>query len=263
MNIVLQWLARQAVAFYLFALVGALLYTFAALANRRRLQAAQFSLEREITRQKMIRAWVIAGLFLLLGVMVFITSSYLVPTLPGLETPPPPLQAGLTPQPTATPTAPPTATPTLAPLVTEPAEEDANNAAPPEEVEPAPIETPTPTPTPLPPAEPPNCPSPDVQIIAPAAGSTLSGATGAVEVRGTARINAFAYYKFEVQFPGSNSSNFVAQFEQPVESGVLGYWDIGNPESYPAGGPYRFRLVTVDIYGNTQSCVIPVYISQP
>jgi hypothetical protein len=96
-----------------------------------------------------------------------------------------------------------------------------------------------------------------VQIIAPAAAATVSGI---VEIRGTATINSFGYYKFEVQFPGSDTLNFIQQFDTPVENGILGYWDISNPQSYPSGGPYRFRLVAVDVYGNTTNCIIPLYI---
>jgi hypothetical protein len=258
MNVVLQWLARQAIAFYLVALLGALTYVFMALAARRRKAAAQFSLEREIEQQKIVRAWLMAGLFLFLGLMVFAVTTYLVPTLPDVEATRVAPEAGLTPLPTHTP--PPTRT--ITPTLTTTVETVPGDSTPTPEAA-APTPTPTPTATPLPTAEPPNCPSPDVQIAAPAAGSTLSGANAPIEIRGTAQINAFAYYKFEVQFPESDAPNFIAQFNQPVENGVLGYWDIANPENYPAGGPYRFRLVAVDIYGNTQSCVIPVYISHP
>lgn len=260
MNVVLDWLARQAFALYLVCLIGFAIYVVAAITARRRRAAAQFSLEREVTERQIRRSWIMAGLFLLLGVLIFLISSYLVPALPAMETATPPLEAGLTPQPpvTATPTMTPTQSlPTLTPTPLGEAVEGEATQPPEEEITP----TPTPvTPTPLPTAEPPNCPSPDVQIISPATGSTLT--EDLVEVRGTATINSFAYYKFEVQFPGSDTPNFIEQFDSPVENGVLGYWDISNATSYPSGGPYRFRLVAVDIYGNTQNCVIPVYINQ-
>jgi len=256
MNVLLQWLARQEMLFYLVCLIGMAAYIVAALASRRRLRAAQFSLEQKIIRQKMIRAWITAGLFLLLGGLIFLISRFVIPEIPASETPTPPLEAGLTPQPTATSTALPTATPTLPPLATEvPAEGEAEATAPAGPA--AAPATATLTVTPLPTAEPPVCPSPNVQIIAPAAGSQIGGV---VEIRGTATTNAFAYYKFEVVFPGSETPNFISQFDSPVENGILGYWDIADPMRYPAGGPYRFRLVTVDIYGNTTTCVIPLYI---
>jgi hypothetical protein len=48
-----------------------------------------------------------------------------------------------------------------------------------------------------------------------------------------------------------------------VINGFLGTWDISDPSRYPPGGPYRFQLVVVDIYGNTTTCTIPVDIVAP
>lgn len=255
---ILEWLARQAVLFYLACGVGAVAYIVAALAARRRNEAAQFSLEREITQQQQLRAWVMVGLFVALGLVVFAVSAVYMPGR-SPSTPEPPQQAGITPIPTATPTPLPTAT--LAPLTVTPNGVDGAGApgTPPAgatATAPAPTETPRPTPTALPPLEPPNCPSPDVQITAPVAGSSVKGT---VEVWGTAQINSFAYYKFEIQFQGASTSNFIAQFERPISSSILGYWTITG--EYPVGGPHRFRLVVVDVYGNTTNCIIPVFIS--
>lgn len=255
----LEWLARQAMLFYVACGVGASAYVLVALAARRRAAAAQFTLERELTQQQQTRAWVMVGLFVVLGLVIFAVQALYgtggIPTTP----PPSPPPVGITPLPTATPTPAPTPTPTLA---TPPFEGEAptatltgpvSNATP---TAATPTETPAPTATPLPPLEPPNCPSPDVQITAPVAGSSVKGT---VEVWGTAQINAFAYYKFEIQFQGSTMPNFIAQFERPVSNGILGYWTI--TEQYPVGGPHRFRLVAVDIYGNTTNCIIPIFIN--
>ncbi|MBN1921365.1 MAG: hypothetical protein JW892_08985 [Anaerolineae bacterium] len=258
METVLNWLARQAVLFYAACGLGALVYVFMALAARRRAQAAQFSLEREITRQQQTRAWVMVGLFVALGLLVFAVRMLTAPEQ-ALTPPEPPQQlAGITPVPTAT------ATPTAIPITpaavltgtvvaTAPGLQATATAA---ASAATPTVTPAPTVTPLSPLEPPNCPSPDVQITAPVAGSSVKGT---VEVWGTAEINSFAYYKFEIQFQGSSTPNFIAQFERPVSSGILGYWTI--TAEYPVGGPHRFRLVAVDVYGNTTNCIIPVFIS--
>ena len=259
MTAILEWLARQAVLFYAACGVGAVAYAIAALAARRRGEAAQFSLEREITQQQQGRAWVMAGLFVVLGLVVFGVQAMFSPNQ--VQSTPEPLQplAGITPLPTQTPTPLPTATPTIpAATADEPENINAPTAAPANATPtaPAPTETPAPVPTPLPPLEPPNCPSPDVQVTAPVAGSSVRGT---VEVWGTAQINSFAYYKFEIQFQGSSTPNFIAQFERPVSNGILGYWPITG--EYPVGGPHRFRLVVVDVYGNTTNCIIPVFIS--
>ncbi|MBN1259563.1 MAG: hypothetical protein JXB35_02680 [Anaerolineae bacterium] len=259
MTVVLQWLAGRAIAVYLVCLIGAVAYAIVALTARRRLLAAHFSLEREVIRQQVTRAWLMMGLFIALGVTIFLVSTYFVPTLPSPEIATETLVAGLTPRPTSTPTPSPTATAPLPTITPGPGAEA--TTAPPPATEEAVVATlaPTPTsaPTARPTAPPPQCPSPDVQIIAPVAGSTLNGI---VEVWGTAKSNAFAYYKFEVQFLGAASPNFVAQFDAPVENGILGYWEI-TPQ-YPEGGPHQLRLVVVDIYGNTTNCIIPVYFRQ-
>lgn len=250
MTVVLNWLAQQTLPIYIVSFLGVAAYVAAALAAQRRQRLSQFSLERDINRQQALRFWVMAGLFLMLGVLVFGVTSYFVPTLPAVATETPVVGVGLTAVPTMTST--PTITPTPSPtseLTGTPGAEEQDEPSP----------TPSPTPEAVETAVPPDCPSLDVQISLPLAGSNLSGL---VEVRGTARVNSFAYYKFEVQFPGSDSLNFIAQFESPVENGILGYWDVSNTELYPSGGPYRFRLVTVDVYGNATSCIIPVYLTQ-
>ncbi len=259
MNVVLQWLAQQSYLLYLVCLIGAIGYGAAALAARRQQEAAQFLLERELTKHRMGRAWVMAGLFVGLGVLIFAVSRYVTPNIPPVTLEPPTSEVGITPQPTATSTAEPTATPTLTSITLEAEATPGEINITPGVSTPTPTPTPTPEPTPLPPAPPPNCPSPDVQISAPVAGGAVGGI---IEVRGTATINAFAYYKFEVEFPGSTTPNFISQFATPVENGILGYWDVSNRGSYPNGGPYSLRLVAVDIYGNTTNCIIPVYIQQ-
>lgn len=255
MATILDWLARQAVLFYIACGIGAVVYVFLASAAHRRLRAARFSLEREVTQRQERRAWVMVGLFVALGLLVFGITVLRPAEQVALTPEPTQLAAGITPVPTATATPAPTATPTL---TAENTAVETPGAPSPTPTAGAVTETPTvaPTATPLPPLEPPNCPSPDVQITAPVAGSSVKGT---VEVWGTAQINSFAYYKFEIQFQGANTPNFIAQFDRPVSSGILGYWTITG--DYPVGGPHRFRLVVVDVYGNTTDCVIPVFIS--
>lgn len=256
---ILDWLARQAIFFYLACGIGVVVYFSLALAARRRGASVQFSLEREITQNQQTRAWVMMGLFVALGLLIFAVSVFTLPDETPV-TPEPPVQvAGITPIPTATWTPSPTSAPTVVndtegglatPGLPAAVTATATVAAA------MPTVTSTPAATPLPPLEPPNCPSPDVQITAPVAGSSVKGT---VEVWGTAQINSFAYYKFEIQFQGSSTPGFIAQFERPVSGGILGYWNITS--EYPVGGPHRFRLVVVDVYGNTTNCIIPIFIS--
>ena len=258
MTIVLAWLSRQALLIYLVCLVGAIAYVVTAVSAKRRREAAQFSLERDIYQQRLSRAWLMAALFLALGGVVFLVRTFVIPPLPEpVQVTPTALVGLFTPTPTSIAVQPPgaltaTAVLTLTEVVTPVI------VASPEAVA---TDTPTPSPTSVPQALfQPDCPSSNAQLTLPVAGSSLSGV---VEVEGTATTNAFSYYKFEVRFPGSDTPNFISQYNTPVENGVLGAWDISDPSRYPSGGPYRFQLVVVDIYGNTTTCTVPVNIVSP
>ncbi len=260
MNVVLSWLGQQALLIYLACLLGALAYLFIAISAKRKRDYAQFSLEREVYRRRMSRAGMMAALFLALGGMVFLIRTFVFPTLPATETAAPtPGNVGLfTPTPSPTPTPPSALTIQSTAPVTASGNMTTSVVATPAVV---PTDTPIPTATPIPEADfQPECPSPNAQMTFPLAGSDVSGV---VEVQGTADVNAFSYYKFEVLFPGADMPTDIAQYNVPVENGQLGTWDVSNTERYPPGGPYRLRLVVVDIYGNTTLCTIPVNVVAP
>lgn len=80
---------------------------------------------------------------------------------------------------------------------------------------------------------------------------------GVVEVRGSAYIDNFDYYKFEYRHSGATEWAFIESFKDTVADGVLGVWDTS---SLPAGA-YKFRLVVVDKTGNyPEPCEVPVTI---
>lgn len=248
MKVVLVWLGQQVIWISLICMGGAVGYIAVALSSRRKHKTAQFTLEREVYQQRTTRAWLTAMLFLILagtilGISIVWNPSSIEPEnttatpVSGLFT--------LTPEQTnASSTL--TASSPITQVVVEAPELQGTPA----------LVTATPVPANM---MQPDCPNPDAQVTFPIAGEDLSGI---VEVRGTARINAFSYYRFEVKFPGSDIPNFISQYNQPVDDEVLGIWDISNETNYPAGGPYRFQLVVVDIYGNTTLCTIPVNIVQ-
>lgn len=255
MTVILDWLSQQVIWISLICLIGALGYMVTATAAKRRRDIAQFTLEREVYHQRMARAWLVAALFLILAATVFLISIFWLPTpaendgasgtpSSGLFTSTPPARL-----PTAAlPSGALSATGVLTQVVVD-------------EPNPAGTVTPLAAATPVP-AEmmEPDCPDPGAQLTFPVAGSDIAGV---VEVLGTAGINAFSYYRFEVKFPGSETPNFIAQYNEAVENGSLGVWDVTNTDIYPPGGPYRFQLVVVDIYGNTTTCTIPVNIVEP
>ncbi|MGC9347150.1 MAG: hypothetical protein ACP5JG_03335 [Anaerolineae bacterium] len=247
MTVILDWLSQQVIWISLICLIGAVGYIITAISAKRRRDISQFSLERDIYHQRMTRAWLVAGLFLALAGTVFIVSMIWFPAEADEEPAPATPRSGLF---TLTPPAT-TAGGTLA--ATGPLTQVIVSAP-----EPLGTVTPVPTFTPVPPElMQPDCPDPGAQLTFPVAGSDLSGI---LEVLGTARVNAFSYYRFDVEFPGAETPNFVAQYDEAVENGVLGTWDVSDPGRYPPGGPYRFQLVVVDIYGNTTTCTIPVNI---
>ncbi len=259
MTVILSWLGRQALWGGVICLLGALGYGITAISMRRQRDIAQFSLERDSYQQRMVRAWMMTLLFLLLGGVLLIVRAFVLPSLPVTTVSTPTVGVGLF---TATPAplggagratvvnsaAPLTATAVITPVIV---------AVAPATLTPTPAAKPTPGP---PAAYQPDCPSPEAQLTLPTAGGNLAGE---VRVEGTANTNAFSYYKFEVQFPGSDTPNFISQYNTPVLNGFLGMWDVSDPNRYPAGGPYLFQLVVVDIYGNTTTCTVPVNIVAP
>lgn len=250
MTVVLAWLSQQAFFIYAICLIGAIGYLMAAASARRRRDVSQFSLEREVHQQRMSRAGVMATLSLTLGGLVFIIRTFVLPPLPLTPTPTPTVGVGLhTPVPrTATATAPLTAATVISSVVIS---------------APTPVAGQTPDASPTPPSQEatlPDCPYPESQITAPVAGSKLSGQ---VAIYGTAKVNAFSYYKFEVRFPGSDTPNFISQYTQSVENEYLGSWDVSDAARFPPGGLYYFQLVVVDLYGNTTTCTVPVEIVAP
>ena len=233
-------LAPFIVWLYPIGIVILLIYLRGWLLASRDLRASLFTLERETAMQRMRRS--AAGAFCVFGVLVglFVAQFFLgrtfdlnelirpTPTpgliIPGMSTatpatPGPTRVAEMrSPAPMTSPTA--TRRPTLA----------------------TPTAAPSPTATPPPPA---NCPTPGVQITQPGNGAHVSGR---VDIRGTANIPNFSFYKVEIGL-GDHPSRWTSISDlhhTPVTDGFL---DVLDASSLPAG-TYSLRLVVVDITGN-------------
>lgn len=116
--------------------------------------------------------------------------------------------------------------------------------------------TPTPESRPTPTPPPPACPNLAVHITSPGIGANLGGI---VEVRGTAAINNFWYYKLEW---GNGESPrdwyWITAAYEPVVEGGLGNWDT----SLLPPGVYTLRLLVVDNTGNfPEPCGVTVNIT--
>jgi hypothetical protein len=99
------------------------------------------------------------------------------------------------------------------------------------------------------------CTNPLATLTSPQPDETLSGT---VDVKGTANIANFAFYKYEFRLANSSDTwQAVSAGTTPVVDDLLGRWDT----SLVLTGDYDFRLVVTDTSGNAPlPCVIRVHI---
>jgi hypothetical protein len=220
-------------ALYLYAICLLLLIPFLSEFQRaRRDRQSIFPLEKENATKRLRRA--LFGMALLGAIAggIYYISSYVEPTVAVVDETPTatPTTSILFATPTNSP-APPTETPTVTPTVTR-------------RPRPTPQEPAEPTDTPTPQVAAPSCPNPGVRITSPGVNAVLSGT---VEIRGSANLESFGYYKFEFQsLSTADEWHHVYTGEQPVTDGVLGHWNV---DPLP-DGVYLFQLVVVDATGN-------------
>ncbi|MCS7286120.1 MAG: hypothetical protein RMK30_02675 [Anaerolineae bacterium] len=240
MSILIEILAKNTHWLWLLCIIWAIYNLRQAFLARRERKAARFSLEKEAAQARLYRTWGwSAALFFFLGFTLYLQLAI----SPGLENPPPAQESASNVLPLPTPT--PTPKPTPTPIPTPP-----RPPTPPMIYFPTPELTPTPTP--LPP-----CPNPGVVITSPGVNATIRGP---VEIKGTANIPNFQFYKLEFG-AGQNPQlwSFILSGNTPVVGGTLGIWD---PSPLPPG-EYRLRLVVVDITGNyPPPCEIPIRIQR-
>jgi len=115
---------------------------------------------------------------------------------------------------------------------------------------------PAPSPTLTPALQPPDCPHPQARITLPRVNQVIQDQ---VMVEGSADIENLGYYKFEFRRQDVEDEwHWTASFEQSVEEGELGLWQVSHlPE-----GPYILRLTVVNRQGNYPfpPCDVPVQI---
>ena len=218
--------------------LGILFYIGRAIMAHREKSRSIFTLEKEAAASTRLRSIGMVFVLLILAAAFYSTATYLEPNLDfEIESEPTPTVSLL--QPTSTPTTgPPTITPTPRPTRTR-----------------RPTQTPEVTLTPTPkPVVLPNCPNPLARLTNPTVNAVLKGA---VEFRGSANIDNFDFYKFELRAAGATDWSTLEMFKEPVADGFLGTW---NTSALPAGA-YTFRLVVVDKTGNyPEPCEVHVTI---
>ena len=96
-----------------------------------------------------------------------------------------------------------------------------------------------------------------VMIASPQNGQEVSGV---VEVMGTADIQNFGFYKFEMKRTEENAWQTIQAGNIPVKEGKLGDWDTRRLSP----GEYQLALVVVDNMAKSlQPCIIAVRVSSP
>jgi hypothetical protein len=253
----LRLLGPYVVWLYPIGVLILLVYLRAWLLAGRDLRASLFSLEREVAVARMRRA--AGGAFTTFGLLVilffgqfylgrsinwadiirptptpdFLPTSLFVPT-PGPGTP-------TTPGPEVTPSPTSTRRPTPRPVT----------------LIPSPTAMPMVTETPTPPPPPADCSDPNVQILQPTDGAQIQGR---VDIRGTASIPGFQFYKIELGLGEQPTrwSSIADVHRNPVTNGLLEVWDTTD---LPAGS-YTVRLVVVDATGNfPPPCEVRVFVT--
>ena len=252
----LRFVATNAWLVSLLCMLGAARLVWRARLTREARAATPYPLERESLLEQTHRAGITAAVLVFLGLVVLAAGPLTLARL--AEAPDEDLSrsaAGIFtrtpgPSPTTTP-APPTLAFTLTPTPTLKASPTST---------PAPVVQ-TSTPSPAPAYEPPDCPDPRVRLSAPSTGQLLAGP---VEIRGTANIPDFAFYKFEINGPLTQGEWWTIGdlYYAPVSNGLLGRWDA-TPVAVESPGLYLFRLTAVDKTGNYPSpCTVQVRIAR-
>ncbi|MBI3241957.1 MAG: hypothetical protein HYZ49_06655 [Chloroflexi bacterium] len=240
------WIARNQQWIYLALILAGAWQLWRWWRAQRRLQFTYFGVEREALISSRGRATALAFFVLTLMAAVLLLNVFIAPNLTELFGVPPTPTSSL---PTHTPA------PTWTPFFILPGLE-----SPTAEVADSPLATRTPVP-----AAGSGCLNPNATIDSPIPGAILAGE---VEVRGTASIENFAFYKVEISTLGENWLPVItSQLDPndntrtlPVVDGLLGTWDTRLQEP----GAYALRLVVVDAAGqNPEPCTIPIIIQEP
>ncbi len=114
----------------------------------------------------------------------------------------------------------------------------------------------TPAPTPLP-LEADGCVPGQIEILSPEEGEAIRDR---VEIRGSADIANFGFYKFEVTSAQEITWQTIQAGDEPVQDGELGFWDT----TRFAPGEHILRLIVTDNQGEASApCAVRVRVEAP
>ena len=236
MTVLIELIDNFAIWIYIACALTILVYLRSIYLARKERGASLFTIEKEVATGKAYRAtFTILGLLVIISLVAFVDFS-LAPSLNVVASNSTPLAPLVLPTPTNAPEPPtPTPTATRGPLV-----------------RPTPPWTPTPDATPTPALVPAVCPDEGARITYPREHETIQGM---VEVRGTANIDSFDYYKVEFCFGHScGEPHVIDQLKySPANDGVLVVWNTAG-----LSGPVTLRLSVVRTDGNFAQCEVHV-----
>lgn len=216
----------------LLALAG-LVYVRKFILSWEELRGAAFGLEREAAQARLNHAASMLVLLLSMGVAVFMMVTFVAPTIPGAN---------------------PLYTPTLNLLATATTTLPASGAA---TAGPEAMMEETPRSPTIEPAGAEGCLPGQVMLSSPQDGIEV---TEVITLTGTASVQNFGFYKYEVKRPEDPIWLTIQAGRQPVTDGPLGQWDTRTLST----GEYLLRLVVTDNQGESLSpCTIKIYVNNP
>ena len=218
---------------YFLLSLGGLIYLRKFILAWDELRGAAFGLEKESAQSRLNQAAGMLVLLLAIGLAVFVMVSFVAPSVPGAN-------------PLLTPTLDVLATTTATLPITEQSADTSlemvGATATPPEIEPAGGE---------------GCTPGQVMLTDPNDGSEISGL---VTLTGTANMQNFGFYKYEIARPGETVWLTIQAGRRVVLNDELGQWDTRTLDS----GEYMLRLVVTDNQGEAlPPCVIRVYVNNP
>lgn len=189
------------------------------------LRAAAFGLEKESAQISLNKSAALIVVLLFLTAGVFGLVSYIIPAVPGVD---------------------PISTPTIDLLATSTTTIDPE-IAPESTVTPIFNQSGTP-------AIPEGCVPGEVMITIPENNSVVSGT---VVIEGTANIEDFGFYKFEISTTNSDNWLTIQAGDEPLIDDELGFWDTTQLDP----GNYSLRLVVLDNQGiQRDPCTVDLYV---
>ena len=219
---------------YLVLVLGGLIYIRKFILAWEEMRAAAFGLERESAQSRLNQAAGMTVLLLLIGIAVFSVVTFIAPSFPGSN---------------------PLLTPTLDLLATQTPTLSAENETSQATIQSEQIGS-VPSPTGVQVVGE-GCVPGQIMISNPQEGVELSGV---ITIKGTASIENFGFYKYEVAPPDDDVWLTIQAGREIIIENDLGQWDTRTLTS----GDYMLRLVVTDNQGQSlPPCVIQVRVNNP